>query len=64
LILNLIGASGIIGQIAVLTEHQLHMTIPSYNFQTMNRLIKERGFYQKGLFKNNYFQILKLAIKI
>lgn len=45
------------------SEHHLLMTVPSYNFPSMHRLIKERGFYQKGLLKKNYFQILKLAIK-
>ncbi|MDP1745520.1 MAG: fatty acid desaturase family protein [Bacteroidota bacterium] len=44
-------------------EHHLLMTVPSYNFPAMHHLIKERGFYQKGLLKNNYIQILKLAIK-
>ena len=45
------------------SEHHLLMTVPSYNFPLMHRLIKEKGFYQKGLLKKNYFQILKLAIK-
>lgn len=44
-------------------EHHLLMTVPSYNFPAMHHLIKERGFYKKGLLKNNYIQILKLAIK-
>ncbi|MES2138305.1 MAG: fatty acid desaturase family protein [Bacteroidota bacterium] len=44
-------------------EHHLLMTVPSYNFPSMHCLIKERGFYKKGLLKKNYIQILKLAIK-
>ena len=45
------------------SEHHLLMTVPSYNFPEMHRLIKERGFYRKGLLKNNYIEIFKLAIK-
>jgi len=43
-------------------EHHLLMTVPSYNFPVMHQLIKERGFYNKGLLKKNYIQIFKLAV--
>ncbi len=44
-------------------EHHLLMTVPSYNFPEMHRLIKERGFYQQGLLKKNYIEIFRLAVR-
>ena len=44
-------------------EHHLLMTVPSYNFPAMHKLIKERGYYDKGLIEKNYIQVIKLAIK-
>ena len=42
-------------------EHHLLMTVPSYNLPKMHRLLKERGFFEKGLLKPNYLEIIKLA---
>lgn len=42
-------------------EHHLLMTVPSYNLPRMHRLLKERGYFEKGLLKHNYLQIIKLA---
>ncbi len=43
------------------SEHHLLMTVPSYNLPKMHKLLKERGFYEKGLLKLNYIEIIKLA---
>ena len=42
-------------------EHHLLMTVPSYNLPKMHKLLKARGFYEKGLLKRNYVEIIKLA---
>ena len=42
-------------------EHHLLMTVPSYNLPKMHRLLKERGFFEKGLLEPNYLEIIKLA---
>ncbi|MDB4656183.1 fatty acid desaturase family protein [Flavobacteriales bacterium] len=42
-------------------EHHLLMTVPSYNLPKMHLLLKERGFYEKGLLEPNYIEIIKLA---
>jgi fatty acid desaturase len=43
-------------------EHHLLMTVPSYNLPRMHRLLKERGYFDKGLLKQNYLEIIKLAV--
>lgn len=43
-------------------EHHLLMTVPPYNLPKMHKIIKERGFYEKGLLVNGYWRIIKLAI--
>lgn len=43
-------------------EHHLLMTVPSYNLPRMHKLLKKRGFFEKGLLKNNYLEIVKMAI--
>lgn len=42
-------------------EHHLLMTVPSYNLPKMHRILKQRGFFEKGLLKSNYLQIIRLA---
>ena len=42
-------------------EHHLLMTVPSYNLPKMHRILKERGYFEKGLLRNNYLEIIKLA---
>lgn len=42
-------------------EHHMLMAVPSYHLPKMHRILKERGFYKKGLLEKNYWQILKLA---
>lgn len=44
-------------------EHHFLQNIPSYNTPIMHQKIKERGFYQHGLLKQNYFEIIKMALK-
>ena len=39
------------------------MAVPSYNLPKMHQLLKERGFYEKGLLEKNYWSIIQLAIK-
>jgi fatty acid desaturase len=43
-------------------EHHLLIHAPSYNYPKMHRLLKERGFYNKGLLEPNYINIIRLAI--
>jgi len=43
-------------------EHHLLMTVPSYNLPEMHKVIKERGFYEKGLLKKGYIDVVKLAV--
>jgi fatty acid desaturase len=42
-------------------EHHLLMTVPPYNLRRMHSMIKERGFFEKGLLEPNYIRIVKLA---
>jgi len=42
-------------------EHHMLMTVPSYNLPKMHKLLVERGFYEKGLLANSYWEIIKLA---
>lgn len=43
-------------------EHHFLQNMPSYNSPKLHILLKERGFYQFGLLKNNYIEIVKMAI--
>ena len=43
-------------------EHHLLMTVPSYNLPKMHRLLKQRGYFEKGLLKQNYLEIVRLAV--
>ncbi|MGB1318084.1 MAG: fatty acid desaturase family protein, partial [Flavobacteriales bacterium] len=42
-------------------EHHLLMTVPSYNLPKMHKLLKERGYFEKGLLQPNYIEIIRLA---
>ena len=42
-------------------EHHMMMSVPSYNLPKMHRLIKERGFYNKGVMAPGYWHVIKLA---
>ncbi len=44
-------------------EHHLLMGVPSYNLPKMHRLIKQRGFFDKGLLEENYWKVIQLAIQ-
>lgn len=44
-------------------EHHFLQNMPSYNAPVMHRLLKERGFYKYGLLKNNYLEVIKMAVK-
>lgn len=44
-------------------EHHMLMTVPSYNLPKMHKLLVERGFYEKGLLANSYWEIIKMASK-
>lgn len=42
-------------------EHHMLMTVPSYNLPKMHQLLVDRGFYEKGLLANGYWDIIKQA---
>lgn len=42
-------------------EHHLLMTVPPYNLPTMHQMIKERGYFNKGLLEPNYLRVVKKA---
>ena len=42
-------------------EHHMMMSVPSYHLPRMHQLLKERGFYEKGLYESNYWNIVKMA---
>ncbi len=44
-------------------EHHMLMGIPSYNLPKMHQLLKEKGYYQKGVLEENYWNVIKLAMK-
>ena len=43
-------------------EHHALMSVPPYNLPAMHKLMRARGFYEKGLLAPNYWQIIKLAM--
>lgn len=43
-------------------EHHLLMTVPPYNLPKMHKMIKARGFYDKGVLAQNYWEIIKMAM--
>jgi fatty acid desaturase len=42
-------------------EHHLLMGVPSYNLPKMHQLIKQKGFFDKGVLEYNYWNIIKKA---
>ena len=44
-------------------EHHMLMAVPSYHLPRMHQLLKERGFYEKGLLEPNYWSVIRLAIQ-
>lgn len=43
-------------------EHHMLMAVPSYNLPKMHQLLKERGFYEKGLLEEKgYWRIITMA---
>lgn len=44
-------------------EHHFLQNMPSYNSPKMHDMLLARGFYQHGLLKPNYWEILKMAVK-
>jgi fatty acid desaturase len=44
-------------------EHHMLMSVPSYNLPKMHKILKDKGFYEKGLLENGYWEILKMAVK-
>ncbi len=45
-------------------EHHLMMAAPSYNLPKLHQLLKERGFYEKGLLETGYWNIVKQAMRL
>ncbi|MEO1435092.1 MAG: fatty acid desaturase family protein [Bacteroidota bacterium] len=45
-------------------EHHMLMAVPSYHLPKMHRLLKERGFYQKGVIENGYLNIIRMAMQL
>ena len=44
-------------------EHHLLIAAPCYQYPKLHKLLKDRGFYKEGLIANNYFEIVKMAVK-
>lgn len=44
-------------------EHHLLMAAPPYAYPKLHSLLKERGYFQKGLIEKGYWNILRMAIK-
>ncbi len=44
-------------------EHHMLMGVPSYNLPKMHRLIKAKGYYEKGVLEKNYWNVIQLAIQ-
>ncbi|MEO1654750.1 MAG: fatty acid desaturase family protein, partial [Bacteroidota bacterium] len=43
-------------------EHHLLMSVPPYHLPRMHRLLKERGFYDKGVLAQSYWEVIKKAV--
>jgi fatty acid desaturase len=39
-------------------EHHLLMTVPCYHLPRMHRMLKERGYYERGVLAPNYVSVL------
>lgn len=44
-------------------EHHLLMGVPSYRFPKMHKILKERGFYDKAIYADGYWSIIKKTWK-
>lgn len=44
-------------------EHHFLQNMPSYNSPALHKILMERGFYQYGLLKQSYWEILKMAVR-
>ena len=44
-------------------EHHFLQNMPSYNSPQMHKMLMARGFYEHGLLKHSYLEIIKMAIK-
>ncbi len=42
-------------------EHHLLMAVPSYNLPKLHKILKEKGYYDKGVLENGYWDVVKLA---
>ncbi len=45
------------------TEHHLLIAAPCYHNPQMHKLLKDRGYFEKGLLEKNYRRIIRLAIR-
>ena len=43
-------------------EHHVLMGVPSYNLPKMHKILKEKGYYEKGVLEKNYWNVVKLAM--
>lgn len=43
-------------------EHHLLMAVPPYRLPQLHRLLKERGFYEKGLLAAGYWEVIQQAV--
>lgn len=43
-------------------EHHMMMAVPPYRLPAMHKLLVERGFYEKGVMANGYWEIVKGAV--
>lgn len=44
-------------------EHHFLQNMPSYNSPELHKILMERGFYEHGLLKHGYWEIVKMAVK-
>lgn len=45
-------------------EHHFMMGVPSYNLPKMHQMLRERGFYERGLLETGYWKIVKKAMRL
>lgn len=43
-------------------EHHLLMTAPPYNLPRMHRILKEKGFFERGVLEKGYWSLVKKAV--
>lgn len=44
-------------------EHHLLMAAPPYAYPALHKMLKSKGYYEKGLIELGYWNILKMAVK-